>query len=82
MIATSHGDFPVKKGEKLAGTRVIPLVIEAEKMEKAKEVGRAVRRFNTMIAATPEAIPASDLTMKPKEIVEILNERLIASRKG
>ena len=56
--------------------------IEARKMEKAKEVGRAVRRFNTMIAATPEAIPASDLTMKPKEIVEILNERLIASRKG
>ncbi len=38
MIATIHGDFPVKKGEKLAGTRVIPLVIEAEKMEKAKEI--------------------------------------------
>lgn len=32
--------------------------------------------------ATPGAIGASDLTMKPKEIVEILNERLIASRKG
>ena len=47
-----------------------------------KEVGRAVRRFNTKIAGTPEAIPASDLTMKPKEIIEILNERLIASRKG
>lgn len=38
MIATIHGDFTVKKGEKLAGTRVIPLVIEAEKMEKAKEI--------------------------------------------
>lgn len=32
--------------------------------------------------ATPGAIVASDLTMKPKEIVEILNERLIASKKG
>lgn len=32
--------------------------------------------------ATPCAIVASDLTMKPKEIVEILNERLIASKKG
>ncbi len=33
MIATRHGDFPVKKGDKLAGTRIIPLVIEKEKME-------------------------------------------------
>lgn len=36
MIAARHGNFPVKKGDKLAGTRVIPLVIEKEKMEKAK----------------------------------------------
>ena len=33
MIATIHGDLPVKKGEKLAGTRIIPLVIEQEKMD-------------------------------------------------
>ena len=38
MIAARHGDFSVRKGEKIAGTRVIPLVIEKEKMEKAKEV--------------------------------------------
>ena len=31
MIATRHGNFVVKKGEKLAGTRIIPLVIEKEK---------------------------------------------------
>ena len=36
MIATRHGDFPVKKGDKLAGTRIIPLVIEKEKMEKVR----------------------------------------------
>jgi molybdenum cofactor synthesis domain-containing protein len=36
MIASRHGDFPVKKGDKIAGTRVIPLVIEKEKMERAK----------------------------------------------
>ena len=35
MIASRHGDFPVKKGDKLAGTRIIPLVIEKEKMDKA-----------------------------------------------
>ena len=38
MIASRHGDFPVKKGDKLAGTRIIPLVIEKEKMDRAAEV--------------------------------------------
>ena len=37
MIACRHGDFPVKKGDKLAGTRVIPLVISEEKMQQAFE---------------------------------------------
>lgn len=37
MIASRHGDFPIKKGERIAGTRVIPLLIEKEKMQKAKE---------------------------------------------
>ena len=36
MIASRHGDFPVKKEEKIAGTRIIPLVIEKEKMDAAK----------------------------------------------
>lgn len=38
MIASRHGNFPVKKGEKLAGMRIIPLVIEKEKMQHAQEV--------------------------------------------
>ncbi|MDR1803173.1 MAG: molybdopterin-binding protein [Treponema sp.] len=38
MIATRASGFPVKKGDKLAGTRVIPLVIEKEKMERARQV--------------------------------------------
>lgn len=38
MIATVHGNFPVKKGDKLAATRVIPLIIEEEKMNEAKTV--------------------------------------------
>lgn len=37
MIASRHGDFMVYKGDKLAGTRIIPLVIEKEKMMNAKE---------------------------------------------
>ncbi|MHC1720412.1 MAG: molybdopterin-binding protein [Clostridiaceae bacterium] len=37
MIATRHSNFPVKKGDKLAGTRIIPLTIEKEKMDAAVE---------------------------------------------
>ena len=38
MIATRSSGFMVKKGDKLCGTRVVPLVIEKAKMERAKEV--------------------------------------------
>ena len=38
MIATRASGFMVKKGEKLCGTRVIPLVIEKARMEKAREL--------------------------------------------
>ena len=37
MIATIPSGIRVEKGQKLCGTRIIPLVIEKEKMEKAKE---------------------------------------------
>ena len=38
MIATRPSGFIVHKGDKLAGTRVIPLVIEKEKMEKVQSL--------------------------------------------
>lgn len=38
MVASRHGNFPVKAGDKIAGTRIIPLVIEKEKMERAREI--------------------------------------------
>lgn len=37
MIASRHGNTPVKKGDKLAGTRIIPLVIAKEKMQRMQE---------------------------------------------
>ena len=33
MIATRHGNTAVHKGDKLAGTRIIPLVIEKDKLK-------------------------------------------------
>ncbi len=38
MIAVRNNNYPVKKGDKLAGTRVIPLVIDEKKMEEAKRI--------------------------------------------
>lgn len=38
MIASRHGNFPVRKGDKLAGTRIIPLVIEKETMEQVRSL--------------------------------------------
>ncbi len=48
MIASVHGDFPVKKGDKLAGTRIIPLVIEKEKMDAARKAGGETPIFNIL----------------------------------
>ena len=48
MIACRHGDFPVKKGDKIAGTRIIPLIIQKEKMERAKEAAPGGRIFRIL----------------------------------
>jgi molybdenum cofactor synthesis domain-containing protein len=38
MIATRSSGFPVKKGDRLCGMRIIPLMIEQDKMEQARQV--------------------------------------------
>ncbi|MBE6908140.1 MAG: molybdopterin-binding protein [Ruminococcaceae bacterium] len=38
MIATRHGNTAVKAGDKLAGTRVVPLVIEEAKLAEAEKL--------------------------------------------
>lgn len=53
MIATRHGNTEVKKGDKLAGMRVIPLVIEKEKMEKAREAVRAENGGTPILSLLP-----------------------------
>ncbi|MBZ9685374.1 molybdopterin-binding protein [Clostridium estertheticum] len=36
ILVTLHNNYPVKKGQKVAGTRVIPLVIEEAKIKRAE----------------------------------------------
>ncbi len=38
IVVTRHGYFPVRRGDKLAGTRVIPLVIDGAKLDAAREI--------------------------------------------
>ena len=52
MIATRHGDTYVKKGDKLAGTRIIPLVIK--KREDGDGTGSLFRRADPDLKAVPQ----------------------------
>lgn len=51
MIASRHGDFPVKKGDKVAGTRIIPLVIEKEKMDAAEKAAGSFPIFDILLTS-------------------------------
>lgn len=53
MIAARHGNFPVKKGDKLAGTRIIPLVIEEEKMEAARRLAMEATGGESILKLLP-----------------------------
>ena len=48
MIASRHGDFPIKKGDKVAGPRSIPLVIEKEKMDAAEKAAGSLPIFDIL----------------------------------
>ncbi|AKN32004.1 molybdopterin-binding protein [Clostridium carboxidivorans P7] len=60
MLATIHNNTPVKKGDKVAGTRVIPLVIDEKKILKAEHLaeGRKIvsvkpyKKFKAAIVTT------------------------------
>ena len=51
IASTIHNNTPVKAGEKIAGTRIIPLVIEEEKIKKLEEVCKkniiSVKKINS-----------------------------------
>lgn len=49
---------------------------EIQKMEDASGLGRFVRRFNERIGGSQEHLYVSSMTMKPKELCDLLNERV------
>nr|WP_294464398.1 molybdopterin-binding protein [uncultured Sellimonas sp.] len=53
MIASRHGNTEVHKGDKLAGMRVIPLVIREEKMERAEQALRETAGDAPILSVLP-----------------------------
>ena len=53
MIATRHGNTWVRKGDKLAGTRIIPLVIEEEKMKDLSDRTHEVTGGKPVLSLLP-----------------------------
>ena len=48
LLKINRGDLPVKKGQKLAGTRIIPLVIEQEKMDAMQAAAGSTPILNVL----------------------------------
>lgn len=48
MIATRHGNFPVMKGDKIAGMRVIPLCVDIKYLEEVEKIAGAEPIFKIL----------------------------------
>jgi molybdenum cofactor synthesis domain-containing protein len=64
IVATRHGNTPVKYGDKLAGTRIIPLVIEEKKLLQVKAAVGA----NPLLAIKPYKIQTCGIITTGNEV--------------
>lgn len=55
VLSSRHGDFPVRKGDKIAGVRVVPLVIEEEKMNQVRSICEGAPVFSILPFQTMKA---------------------------
>ncbi len=53
MIASRHHNVPVKVGDKLAGTRIIPLVIEEERMSRMQQEAKEATKGQPILSLLP-----------------------------
>lgn len=54
--------------------------VETKKMSEAKGMNRIYRKMNVAMMNAQDSIQATNLTMKPKQLCDLLNERLIKKR--
>ena len=51
--------------------------VEFQKMNDASNAGRIIRKMNESIAGVQESLPADGLNIKPQDLCDLLNMRLI-----
>jgi len=73
MIATRHTNFPVKKGDRLLGTRVIPLVIAKEKMEQVKKTAGET----PLVSLTPYKKKTVGIVTTGNEVMEKITKAIL-----
>lgn len=49
---------------------------ERKKMDESNLVSRSIRKMNSGVAGSTEALPADDLSLKPQQFCDLLNSRL------
>ena len=54
--------------------------VNAQKLENAHSAGKVVRKMNKMLIGAQEGIPTFRLSMKPQDLINLLNQRLEAYR--
>ena len=64
MIATRHGNTAVRKGDKLAGTRVIPLIIPEETLKQAEDAAGDA----PLLSLTPWKLRTAALVVTGSEV--------------
>ena len=53
IVSTLHNNTPIKKGEKVGATRVIPLIIDEEKIIAAESlIPSPTTKFEILVAAS------------------------------
>jgi len=73
MIATRHGNFPVNKGDSLAGTRVIPLVIDEKLVERAEQAADVAHQ-GALMRVAPYKVKTAAMIATGSEIKKGLIE--------
>ena len=74
--------FPIKiRSAKMIGIKYKKNVAD-KKMDESNKVGKAIRKMNMNIAQTQETIQASGMTIKPQQLLDLLNERLSTSQEN
>jgi len=74
MVATRHDLCPVRAGDKLCGTRIIPLAISGEKMDEVRRAAKEPSATGTVLTVLPYQKMRAAIVTTGSEVFEGLIE--------